>query len=209
MSQIGKQDVEFEASELPVSVRVQVVRASGRQGVAGLDESELMDESELERWAEWQFFGPIQALPVTPNTSGRVPTYTDGTIEWASSPSRARSRVKQADTHPMQRALAALAAAGVPQPAAVLHVLLHSLRSGVLRLEHIRRPEVRRVIASAIEADRPPKASAWPPVAPLHGSNWRWNYDKGRLRRPVAADAAGGVCGRHGVFHRRAAAGTS
>lgn len=164
MSQIGKQEVEFEPSELPVSVRVQVVRASGRQGVVGLDEGELMDESELERWAEFQFFGPIQSLPITPNTSGRVPTYTDGAIEWPSSPSRTRSRAQRAPAHPMQRALAALAAAGVPQPAAVLHVLLHHLRSGILRLEHITRPEVRRELAPAIQAGQPPPVAAtWAP----------------------------------------------
>lgn len=146
------QEVEFDVDELPVSTRVQVVRASSRQRIDGLDADELMDTAELDRWAEWQFFGPVLSLPVTPNTGGRVPVYADGAVDWPASSSPGRPRPAAAP--PLQRALKVLAAAGVTEPASVLCVLVERLRTGVLRLDQVTHPELRRALGPVVYPER-------------------------------------------------------
>jgi hypothetical protein len=51
--------------------------------VPGLDDSELLDDKELEQWVFKQEFGPILTLPVEPGKSWIRPTIDeDGRFEW-------------------------------------------------------------------------------------------------------------------------------
>ena len=49
---------------VPASVLVKVERDTGYGSVPGLDDDELADAAELERWVMIQEWGPILALPV-------------------------------------------------------------------------------------------------------------------------------------------------
>ena len=53
-----------ELIEAPPSAGLRVERPSGWGSVPGLEDNELLDERELERWMEQQEWGPVLALPI-------------------------------------------------------------------------------------------------------------------------------------------------
>jgi hypothetical protein len=85
------EDIDGDLIEVPASPLVRVEKHSGWGRVAELDDDELLDECELERWVEWQEWGPILELPlprrrshIRPNMdeSGRVDWGAFGTVDF-------------------------------------------------------------------------------------------------------------------------------
>ena len=75
--------VNGEDIEVPSSPLVRVERQRGWGSVQGLDDEELIGEAELERWIEWQEWGPILELPVPQRRSFIRPnTDENGHVDW-------------------------------------------------------------------------------------------------------------------------------
>jgi len=68
---------------VPASVLVTVERDTGYGSVPGLDDDELADPAELERWVMIQEWGPILALPVQRRRWDIRPTVDEnGDLDW-------------------------------------------------------------------------------------------------------------------------------
>jgi len=146
--------IEMEATsdgehmEIPVSAAIKVERPSRFGTVQGLDEEELIGEKELERWIEWQEWGPILALPhrrtyggIRPDIdeSGRLDWGAFGTVDFerASEPfDKRRYKIdrlqeKLADT------LHSVAMVRRRLPTRAAYLAIKYVQMGILQREHI------------------------------------------------------------------------
>ena len=68
---------------VPESALLRIERSVGYGSVPGLDDDELADAEELERWVMMQEWGPILALPVRHHRGGIRPEVDEsGYIDW-------------------------------------------------------------------------------------------------------------------------------
>ena len=84
MEQTNTTYEEIESGiEVPASPLIRVERDTGWGGVEGLEEEELLDEAELERWLTWQEWGPVLSLPVKQRRSLIRPSIDEsGHVDW-------------------------------------------------------------------------------------------------------------------------------
>lgn len=77
------EEVEGERIEVPGSAVITIRRSRGWGSVPGLEDDELLDEQELERWLEQQDWGPVLALPVKKRSSTLKPSIDEGgRVDW-------------------------------------------------------------------------------------------------------------------------------
>ncbi|HNQ22537.1 MAG TPA: hypothetical protein PKK06_05525 [Phycisphaerae bacterium] len=82
MNRTHDEDIR-DIADLPVSPQIRIERATGFGNVPGLDNEGLFNERELERWVEWQEWGPILALPFQKPRSTIRPTIDEnGRPDW-------------------------------------------------------------------------------------------------------------------------------
>lgn len=72
-----------EQIEVPVSAATRVEKPRGWGSVPGLEDEELLDEHELERWVALQEWGPVLALPAgKPRSTLRSSIDEEGRVDW-------------------------------------------------------------------------------------------------------------------------------
>ena len=75
--------VEGERIEVPASAVLRIRRSRGWGNVPGLEDDELLDEQELERWLEQQEWGPVLALPAKQRRCTLRPSMDEeGRVDW-------------------------------------------------------------------------------------------------------------------------------
>ena len=77
------EEVEGERIEVPGSAVITISRSRGWGNVPGLEDEELLDEQELERWLEHQEWGPVLALPAKKRSCTLRPSMDEeGRVDW-------------------------------------------------------------------------------------------------------------------------------
>ena len=83
MKQTIELDETYQIYDTPVSALLKREHSNKYGSVPGLDDSELLDDKELERWVFRQEFEPILTLPVKPRKSWIKPSVDeDGILDW-------------------------------------------------------------------------------------------------------------------------------
>jgi hypothetical protein len=141
---------------VPASVLVKVERDTGYGRVPGLDDDELADTAELERWVMLQEWGPILALPVQRRRWDIRPTVDeDGDLDWGAfgtidfdrlRPPFDKARYKLARLREELRdAVIMLSIVSERVPGRSKYMVLKYLRMGVIDVEHITDDDMRAI----------------------------------------------------------------
>ncbi len=143
-----------EISDIPVAATIKVERNTGYGSVPGLDDEELLNEQELERWVEWQTWGPVLALPCqrpkwsirpTIDEQGRPDWGAFGTVDFervSGGFDKARYKADKLRAE-LRMVLIRLECIRERLPARAAYLTLKHVREGVLSEEHLTSDAVR------------------------------------------------------------------
>ena len=133
---------------VPAPVLVQVERNSGYGSVPGLDDEELADPAELERWVMIQEWGPVLAVPVEKRHSSIRPEVDEfGNLDWGAFGTidfdrlrprfdKVRYRIDQLREE-LKDAVIMLSIVRERLPGRAKHLALKYLRMGLIAFDHI------------------------------------------------------------------------
>ena len=141
---------------VPASVLVKVERHNGCGSVPGLDDDELADPAELERWVIIQEWGPILALPVQRRRCDIRPEVDEsGHLDWGAFGTIDFDRIRPAFDkvrYKMDRlreelkdAVIMLSIVSERIPGRSKYMVLKYLRMGVIDIEHIANDDMRAI----------------------------------------------------------------
>ena len=141
---------------VPASVLVKVERHKGYGSVPGLDDDELADPAELERWVIIQEWGPILALPVQRrrcdirpevDESGHLDWGAFGTIDfYRLRPPLDKVRYKMDRLREeLKDAVIMLSIVSERIPGRSKYMVLKYVRMGVIDVEHIANDDMRAI----------------------------------------------------------------
>ena len=167
---------------VPASVLVKVERHKGYGSVPGLDDDELADPAELERWVMIQEWGPILALPVQRrrcdirpevDESGHLDWGAFGTIDFDSlRPAFDKVRYKMDRLREeLKDAVIILSIVSERIPGRSKYMVLKYVRMGVIDIEHITNDDMRAIakwylrtrrLGKQIEELRQVRKRRWP-----------------------------------------------
>jgi len=150
---------------VPAPARLRVLRGRGLGGVAGLDDSELANPSELARVAMIEDWWPVLSLPVQGKSGGFSPEMDEsGQLDWGSLGSadieklvpqvdKAQSKVDKLREE-LKDALIMLSMVKLRVPGQAKYVLIGQLRKGVIELDQITDENMRAIAKWYLRARR-------------------------------------------------------
>lgn len=154
MKNNNEQQMEIDASELPVIGAVSVLRQRGYGTIADLDDEAPADVHELQRLIAWRDYEPILSLRGRNGRAGNIALTPDGEIDWGRiSPITASRRrlkpiaVRRGDVSELRERLAStvrmanLLRARVPGTAKYL--VLKYVQMGIVPIEEITNKDMR------------------------------------------------------------------
>ncbi len=198
---------------VPASVLVKVERHKGYGSVSGLDDDELADPAELERWVIIQEWGPILALPVQRrrcdirpevNESGQLDWGAFGTIDFDRlRPAFDKVRYKMDRIREeLKHAVIMLSIVSERIPGRAKYLVLKYLTMGFIDIEHIADDDMRAIakwylrtrrLGKQIEELRQVRKRRWLQASEPSSASTRRCPACGKLRE--IDEFAGPVCG--------------
>lgn len=179
--------VEFDPTELPVTIAVTVQRKTGYGVVADLDGEEPADTHELQCLVAWADYGPILALPGRYGQSGRVVLDRDGEIDWErigeAGAGRTHARRTRVDEDALERTLGLIDLLVGRVVGSAKYAVLKYLRMGILRPEHIVSADLRAAARLEARAKRLQQQLESRSRCGATGGSWRHVMPMGRERR--------------------------